>query len=190
MKSSLRLAAAAIVMTAVLSACGDDEPEAPAPTTAAPTATTSEPADEFTTHEVSEESDAFGQLTAVRVGAHSGFDRVVLEFADEVPGYTVKYVDLPISEDGSGEAVDLPGADAAVQVVLTPASGFDMEAGEPTYTGPRAVKDGKTTEITAAVSSGDFESLLSWAVGLRHEVPFKVTTLESPARLVIDFQTD
>lgn len=189
MRHSLRLATAAIAMAALLSACGDDVPtDEPTTTTTAPTPTaTLAGAD---TAEVSEESDSFGQLTAVRVGHHTGFDRVVLEFADEVPGYTVKYVELPVIEDGSGEDVGLPDADAAVQITLTPASGFDMEKGEETYKGPDSVTDDKTTEITAVVSAGDFESLLSWAVGLRHEVPFKVTKLGDPARLVIDFQTN
>lgn len=189
MTNSLRLAAAAIAMTAVLSACGDSEPSAPTTTTSAPTPTATEPTG-FGTEEVSEESEDFGQLVDARVGDHSGFDRVVLEFADAVPGYSVKYVELPVFEDGSGEPIDLPDSEAAVQIVLTPASGFDMEAGEETYTGPQTVTNDKTVEIAALVSSGDFESVLSWAVGLRNEVPFKVTTLDDPARLVIDFQTE
>lgn len=190
MKNSLRLAAAAIAMAALLSACGDDEPAEPETTTAAPTPSASESeAAGFGTSEISEESDAFGQLVDVRVGVHDGFDRVVLEFADDVPGYTVKYVELPVLEDGSGDEVDLPDAEAAVQIALTPASGFDMDAGEPTYTGPRIVTNDTSAEVTSAVSTGDFEAVLSWAVGLRNEVPFKVTTLDSPARLVVDFQT-
>ncbi|GAA3526340.1 hypothetical protein GCM10022234_24490 [Aeromicrobium panaciterrae] len=189
MKRSLRLAAATIVMAAALSACGDDEPAAPVEVTSAPTPTSTATLTGASTDEVNEASDLFGQLVGVRVGDHPGFDRVVLEFAKDVPGYSIKYVELPVTEDGSGEPVDLPGADFAVQIVMTPASGFDMEAGKATYTGPKTVSSDKTAEITGVVDSGDFESLLSWAVGLRHEVPFKVTKLSNPARLVVDFQT-
>ena len=187
MNNTLRAVVAAAAMAAVLGACSDDAPPTEsAATTAAPTATqTVEPTDE-----VGEESDTFGQLVDVRVGEHSGFDRVVFEFADDLPGYSVKYVELPVAEDGSGESVELPGAEAAVQVVFTPASGFDLEAGEETYTGPGTVTNDQTVEITGVASSGDFEAMLSWAVGLRHEVPFEVTKLDSPARLVVDFQTD
>lgn len=188
MKNSLRLATAAIAMAAVLSACGDDAPTEPTTTTTAPSP--SETTGGFATSEVSEESEDFGQLVDVRVGVHSGFDRVVLEFADDVPGYTVKYVELPVIEDGSGDSVDLPDAETAVQIVLTPASGWDMEKGEPTYTGPKTVTNDKAAEITGVVNSGDFEAILSWAVGLRSEVPFKVATLDNPARLVVDFRTE
>lgn len=189
MKKSLRLTTAAIAMAALLSACGDDTPSEPSTTTApAPTAT--ETTSDFSTDEVSEESELFGQLIKVRVGNHPGYDRVVFEFAKDVPGYTIKYVDLPVLEDGSGEPIDLPGAETAAQIVFTPASGFDMEAGEETYTGPKTVSSDETVEMTGVVSAGDFEAVLSWAVGLRHEVPFKVTKLENPARLIVDFKTD
>ena len=189
MKSIPRLAAAAVVTAALLSACGDDAPsDEPTTTTSAPSPTPSATLEGASTDEVSEESDAFGQLVAVRVGEHSGFDRVVFEFAEDVPGYTVSYADLPMAEDGSGEPVDLPAADAAVKIVFTPASGFDMDVGKATYKGPKSITNDKTVEITAVADAGDFESVLSWAVGLRHEVPFKVTKLDKPARLVVDFQ--
>lgn len=188
MKKHLGRVAAIVLMTGLLAACGDDEPTEPANTSTAPTPSATLPG--AGTDEVSEESESFGQLIAVRVGEHTTFDRVVFEFADDVPGYTVKYVELPVLADGSGEPVELPDAETAVQVVFTPASGFDMEAGEETYKGPNTVTNDKTVEITGVVSSGDFEAMLSWAVGLRHEVPFKVTKLTSPARLVIDFQAE
>ena len=189
MKSILRLAAVAVVMTALLSACGDDAPsDKPTTTTSAPSPTPTPTLEGASTDDVSEESEDFGQLVAVRVGNHPGFDRVVFEFAKDVPGYTVSYVDQPVAEDGSGEPVDLPAADAAVKIVFTPASGFDMDVGKATYKGPKSITNDKTVEITAVADAGDFESVLSWAVGLRHEVPFKVTKLDKPARLVVDFQ--
>lgn len=189
MNEHQRLLTAVVAMAALLSACGDDAPTEPTTTTTAPSPAPTATQPGFATTDVSEESEAFGQLIAVRVGEHPGFDRVVFEFSKDVPGYTVKYVDLPVLEDGSGEPVDLPGAEAAVQIVLTPSSGFDIDAGEATYKGPKTVKNDKTAEVAGAVSAGDFEEVLSWAVGLRHEVPFKVTKLDTPARLVVDFKT-
>jgi len=142
------------------------------------------------TTEVGIPSSSFGALTGVRVGHHPGFDRVVFEFASAVPGYTVRYVDLPIFADGSGEPVALPGAAAAVEITFTPASGFDQNATPPaaTYKGLNSVSSDKTVKITSAVLAGDFEATLSWAVGLRDEVPFLVTKLSGPARLVVDFR--
>jgi len=189
MSEHRRLLTAAVAMAALLSACGDDAPTESTDTTSVPLTTPSATLPGAATTEVSEESESFGQLTAVRVGQHPGFDRVVFEFAEDVPGYTVKYVDLPVLADGSGEPVDLPGADTAVLIVLTPSSGFDIDAGEATYKGPKTVENDKTLEITGVVRAGDFEAMVSWAVGLRHEVPFKVTKLDGPARLVVDFQT-
>lgn len=186
MVSSMRLVAVALAASAFLAACGDDAPTEPGPTPP-PASPSSAAPDDFGTGEVSEPSELFGQLVDVRLGEHPQFDRVVLEFAENVPGYAIKYVELPVSEDGSGEPVDLPGAAHAVQIVMSPASGFDMEAGVPTFTGSRSITNDGTAEVTGVVSSGDFEAMLSWVVGLRREVPFKVTELGDPARLVVDF---
>jgi hypothetical protein len=38
------------------------------------------------------------------------------------------------------------------------------------------------------MATGDFGDYLTWVLGLRHKVPFLVTRLDGPARLVIDFQ--
>ena len=40
-------------------------------------------------------------LAAVRLVGQDGFDRLVLEFADRVPGYTVGYRPLPAHADAS-----------------------------------------------------------------------------------------
>ncbi len=37
-----------------------------------------------------------------------------------------------------------------------------------------------------ALQTCDFEAELTWAVGMKGERPFKVTTLSSPPRLAID----
>jgi hypothetical protein len=38
------------------------------------------------------------------------------------------------------------------------------------------------------VATGDFEGVLSWAIGLRKSSPFRVSELKDPARLIIDIQ--
>ena len=52
-------------------------------------------------------------LAAVRLAGQDGFDRLVLEFADRVPGYTVGYRPLPAHADASGAEIALPGASAS-----------------------------------------------------------------------------
>lgn len=139
------------------------------------------------TADVSISRSGVGHLTAVRLGNQGSYDRLVLEFADQVPGYVIGYRPLPAKADGSGNAIALPGAKALVMVQMRSASGYDSETSKATYTGANEVST-KSTQVTQAKAAGDFESVLTWAVGMRSKVPFKVSLLNNPARLVIDFQ--
>lgn len=130
---------------------------------------------------------AGGHLVAVRLARNDGYDRLVFEFADGVPSYTIGYRPLPAYADPSGADVPLPGANAAVRVVLSGATGNGAGVeGERTYFGPSTVT-ADTAVVTEAKAAGDFESVLSWVVGLRSEVPFSVLVFNGPPRLVIDF---
>jgi hypothetical protein len=75
---------------------------------------------------------------------------------------------------------------------MQPASGYDLNSGEGTliYKGPRRISgaDAGTSVIKDVVRTGDFEALLTWTIGLDGKVPFRVITLKSPPRLVVDFQ--
>lgn len=127
-------------------------------------------------------------LTDVRTARHDGFDRVVLEFAGTAaPGYRVAYVEPPITEDGSGAEVPVPGA-AFLEVRAAPASGVDLSGDEPreTYTGPDRVAPTDGGVVTEVVRTGDFEGQLAWTIGLQQRVPFGVAVLEEPTRLVVD----
>jgi hypothetical protein len=130
-------------------------------------------------------------LERVALGRHEGYDRVVFEFRNVVPGYRVEYVEPPIREDGSGALVTVAGT-AFVVVRMEPASGFDLEVpeGELVYTGPRRISgaDSGTSVVREVVRTGDFEAVLSWAVGLSDRVDFRVRALEGPPRLVVDFR--
>ena len=130
-------------------------------------------------------------LERVALGHHEGYDRVVFEFRDKMPGYRVEYVTPPVYEDGSGAKVDLDGK-AVVAVRMEPASGFDLSVpeGKLVYEGPRRISgsDAGTSVVRELVRTGDFEAVLGWAVGLDRRADFRVSTLEDPSRLVIDFQ--
>jgi len=132
-------------------------------------------------------SGDIAHLVEVRLAGNNGFDRVVLEFADRVPGYTVGYQLLPAHADGSGAEIPLPGANAMAKVSLNPATGAGWSGDTRTYFGPSTVA-ANTTEVTEVKSAGDFEAVLTWVVGLRDKVPFRVLVLDGPPRLVIDFQ--
>lgn len=124
-------------------------------------------------------------LTDVRIGRHDGFDRVVLELVGEAPSYRVGYADEPVRADGSGDAVEVAG-DAALEVRLAPASGFDMAAGAASYEGPLRIAAPGAGVVQEVVRTGDFEAQLAWVIGVAGQVPFSVTLLEDPTRLVVD----
>lgn len=131
---------------------------------------------------------AMASLVAVRTGVGEGTQRIVFEFAgDTAPGWQVGYEPLPVLADPTGDPVPLAGSVALV-VRMTPAATVDLDDGSftPTYDGPRqlAVEGGSPAD--ELVLAGDFEGLMTWAVGLDARVPFVVDTLASPTRLVID----
>jgi hypothetical protein len=130
-------------------------------------------------------------LERIAVGRHEGYDRVVFQFQNGLPGYKVEYVQPPLKEDGSGKPVSVKG-DAIVSVRMEPASGFDLNTGEGVlvYKGPKQI-DGSsagTSVVQQLVRTGDFEAVLNWAIGLSDRVDFRVTTATSPDRLIVDFR--
>ena len=111
-------------------------------------------------------------LERVAVAGHDGYDRVVFQFRNGLPGYRVEYADPPLREDGSGNVVDLEG-NAFLVVRMEPASGFDLTVpeGKLIYTGPRRIAGDGTTVVRELVRTGDFEAVLTWAVGPRSARP-------------------
>jgi hypothetical protein len=127
-------------------------------------------------------------LTDVRVAARDGFDRIVFQLdGDEPPSYRVAYADGPVREAGSGREVDVAGSHA-LEVILEPASRVDLTGEElvEIYEGPDRLGVPGAARVTEVVLAGDFEANMSWAIGVDGEVPFGVTMLRDPLRLVVD----
>ena len=123
-------------------------------------------------------------LTEVRAAHHPGADRVVFEFEDRLPGYAVRYVEGPITEDGSGTPVTDEG-DNVLEVRMEMASGADLSADElrQTYTGPNRIDPG-TPVVTELVRTGDFEAVLTWVIGVRGRPGFNITTVTGNRLLI------
>ena len=128
-------------------------------------------------------------LTDVRAAAHDGYDRVVFQFRNGVPGYDVRYVERPVVADGSGDEVAVDGG-AVLLIRMEPALDADLtqESAPRTYTGPQRFTP-TTTAVAELVRTGGFEAVLTWAAGVDEKRPFLVSTLENPARLVIDVKS-
>jgi hypothetical protein len=125
-------------------------------------------------------------LRAVRVGSHpeqGGWDRIVFEFADVRPAGEVRYVQQA-ADCGSGMVRQLPGT--AILLVQFEATNAHTEAGQPTVMNRDIAGPGGV--IQRAVQICDFEAHVDWALGLRSQQRFKVTTLFNPTRVVIDIK--
>jgi hypothetical protein len=146
---------------------------------------------------------ATGPALLVGVDVHDmgTFDRVTLSFrftvcVDEpctppdnpLPVITkAAYVDPPVLADPSGQPVPVAGG-AVLQLVMTNASGVDLTQNPPvvTYTGPTRI-EANLPSVTEVVETGDFESVLSWAIGVRDGAAGGTAqVLTSPTRVVVD----
>lgn len=134
--------------------------------------------------------DQRAHLVSVKADATAGGGtRVVFEFDPVVPGYTIDYVERPVTEDGSGDEVAVQG-DAVLLVRMENASAARIDGDEVTrtYTGPdRLAAAGTPSAVIEAVGVGDFEGVLTWALGLRRRAEaISVAKLTGPGRLVLD----
>jgi hypothetical protein len=127
-------------------------------------------------------------LTDVRASVNEGCDRVVFQFRDaSPPGYDVSYRPGPFNKGESNEPLDVEGS-AYLVVRFDKASGADMTSptATPTYTGSRAMTNLGLTHAVEVTNAEDFEGIMTWVIGLDAQRPFKVTTLSSPPRVVVD----
>lgn len=123
---------------------------------------------------------------AVRVGSHEGYDRVVIEFTGPgKPGWYTQYTNSPAAQ-ASGKPVAYDGATALVLGIegtpwpSTPQ--LQQQYAEfTTYPGAGAV--------TGVNFVNAFEAQSRFVIGLDRQLPYSVTFLEGPPRVVVDFQT-
>ncbi|MBR7744602.1 hypothetical protein KC207_15000 [Phycicoccus sp. BSK3Z-2] len=201
----------AALVLAVTAGCGDGDEDLASTTDPAPTGSSASPSpsasdtesaspsaspspslevpEGFGTEE--QASDSWPELgprvgvgTAVRVGRHEGYDRVVYEFSGSgLPTYQVEWVDEPV-QSGSGNTVEVPG-DAYLSVR---ASTVEIPTdSQPQPQAPGAGRLDGTVVASAEPIWGGFEGYGETFVGVTgEERPFRVLVLEEPTRLVVD----
>lgn len=130
---------------------------------------------------------ARAQITDVRVGTHADYDRVVFEFANGLPEFTLDRATPPFSHDASGMPVEVEGSSF---LRLTMRGGTKQtEDNTSSYDGPIEFHPGFSTLIDL-VEGGDFEAQSTWYLGLASEACVRVIRLtdDGAPRLVIDVE--
>jgi len=126
-------------------------------------------------------------LADVRTGKHSGFDRVVFEFkGSELPGYYIEYVGEPITQCGSGTAVELTGT-GGLEIRFTPAQAH-TDRGQPTLFFSDNEQNPNYDMIKQLKSTCDFEGNVTWVLGVSKANKYRVLTFENPTRLALDIE--
>ena len=121
-------------------------------------------------------------LTEVRTAKHDGFDRIVLEFKDRVPGYHLEHIDKPVRDCGEGSVVPLAG-DSWLEIRMFPVDAHTPE-GKPSILERKRKLD--LPVMLEGKQTCDFEAVVTWVLGLSQPNPYRVMELKDPPRLVVD----
>jgi len=120
-------------------------------------------------------------VTDVRVGQQTDYDRFVLQFDGAVPTYTATRQASPTFKmNPSNLPITLSGT---YGVLVTVRSSTEAN----TYSGPTDISHGEFRVIKEARLTQDFEGSVSWALGLDHAACMRTFTLTGPSRLIVDF---
>ena len=147
---------------------------------------------EGTAGEVREAAEARAVATQrdLRAARNEGFDRIVFEFEEHLPGYEVAYVDQPVRECGTGEVVPIEG-DGWLRVRFEPARAHELDGERARATiADRSRRLDALPMATEAHLTCDHEGVLEWVVGVRSPNRYRVLELREPARLVVDILQD
>jgi hypothetical protein len=89
------------------------------------------------------------------------------------PSCSAKYAPGPFTEDASGKAVTVSGS-AFLVVRCEPARSYDPLSGATTYRAPASkhIPISGTGSVQDMASTGDFEGVMSWVIGVDKQRPF------------------
>lgn len=125
------------------------------------------------------------QIADVRIGTHDGYDRIVFDFDNGIPAYSVEIVTPPFTADPSGLPLDVAGS-AFLRITLDGGTKVTPD-GQQSYTGATDFTPG-FDELVELIEGGDFEAVSTWFVGLATNPCLNVFTITDGARLVIDVE--
>ncbi len=133
-------------------------------------------------------------VSDARVGQQGCFDRFVIEMSGDAsitPGYQVRYTPQVVQE-GSGTPIPLRGGAFLHVGVGAPASD---QTGQPTYVPPNRTELADVSGYSAfrqVAWAGSFEGMTTFGIGVREQLPFKVSVLteDGRTRMVLDVAHD
>jgi hypothetical protein len=121
-------------------------------------------------------------LVGISAAHHAGVDRVVFAFDGGVPAdVRVRYVDRLLG-DASGLPVRIAGR-AVLRVRFEAADAHDASGA----TAP-ARRTFALPNVMTTVRAGDFESVLTYGIGLAKRTHVETSTLTGPSRVVLDIR--
>lgn len=123
--------------------------------------------------------------TGVRVGAHDGFTRVVIDLDGEgAPGWFTSFTDRPVQQ-ASSKAVEVQG-NAFLNLGIEGTPWPSTPELKEKFMEPGATPGaGVVSEVNYTTT---FEAQTQLIIGLEKKTLYSVTYLQDPSRLVIDFQ--
>lgn len=121
-------------------------------------------------------------VVGVRVGAHEGFDRVVVDLEGEgEPGWFVDYTSTPMQET-VGQPLQVAGN--SFLNINVDGTVYPFELGKDNIV--PVTMAGDTGNVIDVISAGTYEGRSQIVVGLRSELPYSVQVLKDPTRVVVD----
>ena len=124
-------------------------------------------------------SAAGNDVVSVTIGQHPGYDRIVIQFASDIPTYTAtRQTSSTFTRSPKGDQVTLQG-NAGVLIVVHTVTNWTS------YSGPTSF-DAGYPYMREAQMVENFEGYQQWALGIQGTPALRVMTLTNPSRLVVD----
>lgn len=139
----------------------------------------------WTKSEFARQKSASGELVNVRAAKNRGFDRVVFEFKDKVPSYKIEFAKPPFYYGESENTVKVSGK-SFIRATFISTTAHDIETGKSILSYKKGKLRFPVVQETAFIY--DFEGTVEFVVGLKQSKDFRVTELQNPARIVVDFK--
>jgi len=121
-------------------------------------------------------------VSALRTGAHAGYDRVTIEFSNGQPASIEvrPQAGTKFALGESGQTVTLAGKNGILVVI----HGADAHT---SYSGPRDLKTNYPRLVETRITE-DFEGVVQLGLGINGPACYRFSVLTNPTRLVIDVQ--